>query len=125
MIFCDKTNWTSQRFWATYLRSPEIVWGKTIQKLIRIVLVLPANTADAERSFNIMNHIKYDRRARLTSKNLDNLMRLRINGPKELDRFASAKYAQAWVKAGHLRTDDPSQLNPASRQFSLAKLPKK
>ena len=56
-----------------------------------------------------MNYIKYDRRARLTSENLDHLLRLRLNGPKESDRFASAKYARAWIKEGHLRTDDPSQ----------------
>ena len=114
--FCDRINWTPERFWATYLRSHEIHWGKTIQKLIRIVLVLPANSADAERSFSIMNHIKYDRRARLKSENLDHLLRIRINGPKELDRFASAKYARAWVNAGHLRTDDPSQIRKRKRE---------
>ena len=78
-------------------------------RLVRIVLVLPASSAVAERSFSIMNHLKYDRRASLTSVNLDHLLRLRINGPKELDRFASAKYARAWVEAGHLRTDDRSR----------------
>ena len=69
--------------------------------------MLPANSADAERSFSIMNHIKYDRRSRITSENLDNWMRIRINGPKEIDRFPSANYAKLWIKAGHLCTDDP------------------
>ena len=77
-----------------------MVWGKTILRLIEIILVLPANSADAERSFSIMNHIKYDRRSSITSENLDNLMRIRIN--KLL-----TNYAKLWIKAGHLCTDDP------------------
>ena len=92
-----------------YLKKTYLNWGSTIQRLVRIVLVLPANSADVERSFSIMNHIKYDRRASLTSKNLDHIMRLRINGPKSLDRFPSAKYARAWVAAKHMRTDDYGQ----------------
>ena len=55
-----------------------------------------------------MNHIKYDRRASPISEPLDDLMWLRINGPKQLDRFASAKYARAWVKRKHMRTDYPT-----------------
>jgi hypothetical protein len=54
-----------------------------------------------------MNHIKYDRRSSITSENLDNLMRIKINGLKEIDRFPSTNYAKLWIKAGHLRTDDP------------------
>ena len=75
--------------------------------MIKIVLVLPASSADAERSFSIMNHIKHKRRAKLNTKNLENLMRLRLNGPRELDRFLPAKYARAWLAEGHMRTDDP------------------
>jgi hypothetical protein len=107
--FCNRVTWTPEKFWSFYLRSGNIDWQPTIKRLIQIVLVLPANSADAERSFSIMNHIKYDRRARLSSLNLDHLMRIRINGPRALDRFASGRYARAWVKAGHLRTDDPMQ----------------
>ena len=55
-----------------------------------------------------MNHIKYDRRSSLNSESLDHLIRCRINGPKQLDRFPSAKYARAWVKRKHMLTDDPN-----------------
>lgn len=107
--YCTTLQYKAERFWPYYLKKTSLDWGRTIQRLIRIVLVLPANSADAERSFSIMNHIKYDRRSRLTSENLDHLMRLRINGPSQLDRFPSAKYARAWTKLGHMRTDDPNQ----------------
>jgi hypothetical protein len=107
--YCDKLKNKPESFWPFYLKRTHLYWGEAIKRLIRIVLVLPASSADAERSFSIMNHIKYDRRASMTSKTLDNLMRLRINGPKQLDRLASAKYARAWVQAGHMRTDDPNQ----------------
>ena len=76
--------------------------------MIRIILVLPVRRAGAERSSSIVNQIKYDRRASLTYETLDYLMRLAINGPKQLDRFASAKCARAWVKRTHMRTDDPN-----------------
>ena len=96
-------------------KKTNLKWGSTITRLIRIVLVLPASSADAERNFSIMNHVKYDRRASLTSENLDNIMRLRINGPKKLDRLPSAKYARTWVAKKHLRTDDPT--NQRKRKF--------
>lgn len=107
--YCTSLQKSPESFWPSYLRKTNLNWGTTIKLIVRTVLVLPANSADAERSFSIMNHIKYDRRASLNSETLDYLMRLRINGPKQLDRFASAKYAKAWVNQGHLRTDDPSQ----------------
>lgn len=106
--YCDRLSKKPENFWPYYLRKTNLNWGTTIVRLIRIVLVLPASSADAERSFSIMNHIKYDRRASLTSENLDHLMRCKINGPKQLDRFPSAKYARAWVKRKHMLTDDPT-----------------
>ena len=114
--FCDKLQKTAESFWPAYLKRTDLNWGISIARLIRTILVLPASSADAERSFSIMNHIKYDRRASLTSINLDHLMRLRINGPNKLDRFASAKYARAWVKAGHWRTDDSSRGQKRKRE---------
>ena len=97
-----------ETFWPYFLTRKDIVWGETIKRLIRIVLVLPTNSADAERSFSVMNHIKNDRRSRLSTQVLDHLMRLRINGPKSLHRFPATKYAQAWLKNGHMRTDSKS-----------------
>ena len=35
-------------------------------------------------------------------------MRIKINGPDELDYFASAKYAKKWIDGGNLATDSRS-----------------
>ena len=94
-------------------------WKSNIKFLIRTVLVLPANSADAERSFSIMNHIKNERRSKITSDNLDSILRLRINGPKQLDRFPSAKYARAWLKKGHMRTDDSARQTKRTAEVAL------
>ena len=88
--YCGKLKQNPEHFWPKYLNKKHLNWGKTILRLIQIILVLPANSPDAERSFSIMNHIKYDRRSRITSENWDNWMRIRINRPKDIDRFQSA-----------------------------------
>ena len=41
-------------------------------------------------------------------------MRLRINGPKDLNKFPAEKYAKEWVH-GHQRTDDPLQVGGTKR----------
>lgn len=69
-----------------------------------------SQSAEAERGFSIMNHIKYDRRSRLTGGNLENLLRIRINGPDDLDSFSAIKYAKRWVSEKHYRTDDPNRV---------------
>lgn len=53
-----------------------------------------------------MNHIRSSRRASLEPSTIDALMRIRINGPDEMEQFKAYKYAKAWIK-NHLRTDDP------------------
>ena len=84
--YCGELKQNPEHFWPKYLNKKRLNWGKNILRLIQIILVLPANGADAERSLSIMNHIKYGRRSRITSKNLNNWMRIRINGPKEIDK---------------------------------------
>lgn len=41
-----------------------------------------------------------------TPKNLDAAMRIKINGPDELDYFSAARYAKSWIDDGHLSTDN-------------------
>ena len=67
-------------------------------------------SADAERGFSIMNHVRTSRRSRLTPHHLDDIMRIRINGPKNIKQFPASHYANLWIKAGHLRTDDKAQI---------------
>jgi len=121
-----------ERFWSFYLKA-RIPWGSTI-RLIHIVMVLPSSSADAERSFSVLNQIRYivltlqynlgivfsfhmyvnffrsSRRTSLTSQHLDDFLRIRLNGPKVLSQFSASRYSKIWLQKGHLRTDNPTQI---------------
>ena len=76
-------------------------------KLLSISLI---GSADAERGFSIMNHIRTSRRSRLSVSHLNcTLIRLQINEKKALRHFPAIKYARALVEANHCRSDDPDQ----------------
>ena len=80
-------------------------WESEIKKLITIVLILPVGTADVERSFSVLNHFNSTRRSRLTPKHVQDITRIRVNGPP-IYEFDPTKYALHWINTGHLRTDD-------------------
>lgn len=94
-------------FWATLMSWKEIIWGRYIEKLIKIVLVLPISSAEAERGFSVLNHVRNDRK-KLLGSNLEDILRIKLNGPTDLNKFGAAKYAKKWINEGHMRTDDPS-----------------
>lgn len=95
-------------FWSYFLNENGIDWTPRTQKLIRIILVLPIGSAEAERGFSVMNHIKNKRRSRLTSAHLQDAMRIRLNGVNELEKFPATRYAEEFLKNDkHIRTDDP------------------
>ena len=95
-------------FWSFYMNK-NIGWGEDILKLLQIVLVLPSNSADAERSFSILNYVRYDRRTKLTPKHTEDLVRIRFNGPGEIEQFPADKYARLWKKKNHFLTDEKKQ----------------
>lgn len=100
----DKTS--AMAFWAQALKWDQISWGLNIKRLLQIVLSIPISSAEAERGFSTLKYIRDTHRARLTPKNLDAMMRIKINGPDELHHFAAAKYAKSWINSGHYATDD-------------------
>ena len=51
-------------------------------KLLKIILVLSAGTASAERSFSCMKQIKTRLRNRLNDANLAHIMRIAVEGPE-------------------------------------------
>ena len=77
-------------FWSYYLNHDDIKCGELVVSLLHHVLALPVGSADAERGFSIMKHAKYDRRSRLTPKHLEDILRLRINGPS-LEKFDATR----------------------------------
>lgn len=106
--FRDK-NTETFAFWSIFLNKQGIAWTEKTKKMIQTILVIPIGSADAERGFSIMNHIKYDRRSRLSGKHLEDIMRIRINGNDDIEKFPAMKYARQWIKENHMRTDDPRQ----------------
>ena len=97
-------------FWQAILNEQRdilIPWERLskIRKLIRIVTVLPIGSAEAERGFSIMNHVRTKRRSKLLGSTIENIMRIRMNGP-ELDKFDAYPYVKRWVKEQHILSDD-------------------
>ena len=89
-------------------RSDKLIpWGRLskIRKLIQIVTVLPIGSAEAERGFSIMNHIRTKRRSKLLGTTIESMMRIRMNGP-EIETFNTLPYVMRWVNRNHILTDD-------------------
>lgn len=78
-------------------------------------MILPIESADAERGFSIMNSIKSERSSKLTATHLEDRMRIRINTNDDISKFSASKYAQQWLRENHLRTDDEKQLRKKSK----------
>ena len=56
-----------------------------------------------------MNYLRNPRRSSLSSENLEDLMRIRINGPKQVSKFRANEYARHFIdEENHLRADDPT-----------------
>jgi hypothetical protein len=119
-IFCTVNRQVNKsfEFWSLLLKSAEIVWTERTKKVIHTVLVIPVGSAEAERGFSIMNHVRGDgRRARLGPELLNEVVSIRINGAKEVNKFAAPQYARLWVKDNHMRTDNPVQQRTAKEKL--------
>ena len=68
--------------------------------------LISVGSSDAERSFSFLTLLH---RYRHNFKNdaIDALIRVRMNGPKQIERFRAMDYAMYWVNTeGRLRVDD-------------------
>ena len=65
-------------------------------------------STDVERSFSILNYIRYNRCHKLDSETLNQLMFIRKNGLKDLTKFNDIPYAVYWyeIKGQTLVDDD-------------------
>lgn len=78
-------------FRSEYLSKTDVSWTEETRNMIKAILVLPVGSVDAERGFSVMNNIKTSRRQLLTNERLEDLMRIRLNGPYEIEKFGAAK----------------------------------
>ena len=72
--------------------------------LANIALIMPYQTADCERGFSAQNHIKSAKRGRIQSKQLNALMRIKIEGGN-LQDFNYAKATKVWKDMKRRRID--------------------
>jgi hypothetical protein len=105
-----KQNSDATTFWAHYLQSSFIKWEPEIKKLISISLTIPASTAELERSFSIFSHVMNKRRKSLLDTHIEDIMRLRTNGPS-IDNFDPTSYVIYWLNSGHRFTDSHESQN--------------
>lgn len=113
--YCRLRNGNAVEFWSKFLHpnTTNVEWTEKTKRIIQTILVIPVGSAEAERGFSIMNYIKTSRRSSLTPERLDELMRIRINGPNKIEEFSSMKYAEEWVK-NHIRTDSTDNIRTKS-----------
>lgn len=97
-------------FWSQILKWSDIEWHDDVKRLLFCVLSLPISSAEAERGFSTLKYIRDTHRNRLTPESLDATLRIKLNGPDELEYFAAAKYALKWIKTGHFATDSRVQV---------------
>lgn len=102
--------------WSKLLRDKDIRMGSGIRKLIRTILVIPASSAAAERSFSYMNIVKNSKRGNLKEQTLDDLLRITINGAP-LSDFQASPLARKWKG---LHTNEPTRGGgrPSKRPFA-------
>ncbi len=104
----------STTFWPHYLMKEDVPWGQNIKKIVQRALLMPASSAQAERGFSVLKHIKYDRRSQLSLASMNAFMRIQVNGPPPQE-FAAYRYAKLWFSEGHILSDSTREFaNPKS-----------
>lgn len=79
--YCSMKEGHIIEFWTHFLNHKQLQWEPELKKLLHIVLIIPVGTADVERGFSILNEFLTKRRNRLTNKHVEDITRIRINGP--------------------------------------------
>lgn len=87
---------TSSDFWSYFLYDKNFNWDVDIQKLIEYVLASPVSSADAERAFSVMKHIKGNRRSSMGKDLLEAHVRIRVNGPLP-ELYQPYNHVRQWV----------------------------
>ena len=93
--WCNYNNKETHVFWSNFLKISNI-WTDDVKLLINTVLAIPFSSSDAERSFSFMNLFEKTRH-NLQIESLDSLIRISMNGPIEISRFAAYDYAYNWI----------------------------
>ena len=79
-----------------YKEHPALV---NILGLLRIVLIIPVQTATLERNFSLMKRAKTDWRNQLSPQTLTQLMMIKLDGP-EMEKFNPEPAIKRWWREG-------------------------
>ena len=67
-------------FLGTLLRHKS--YPQKMKDLIQNILAIPVGSADVERAFSILTHIRDSRRSQLTAEHIEDALRIRMNFPE-------------------------------------------
>ena len=101
--FCDFKRSKPLDFYSHFFKTYNK--DNAFSRLLQKILITSVSSADVERSFSILHHSKSKRRSSLSGSTLDAIMRLRINGPKNIFEFPALALAKKWAKKGNLLSD--------------------
>jgi hypothetical protein len=105
-IYCSaKADGNALTFWTYFLDSILIAWGENFKRLLHIVLSLPFGSADVERGFSVLHNFMIKSRSRLTPKHMEDIARIKINGPSITD-FDASLYTLHWLSSNHIDADN-------------------
>ena len=91
---------------------------RNIVLVLIIVLLIPFHTSEVERGFSLMNRVKQDWRARLTTTSLNELMRISLLGPS-CNEFEPMGAIRLWWQSGRRpRRPQIQPYGPRARQAS-------
>ena len=100
-------NLDAAEYWPKQLKRTDLQLSLDFRKLVQRILLTSFTSADAERAFSMVYKIKTPDRINLTPKSLENLVRVKYNGPSELSDESLYTYTKDFVKKTS-RVDDNS-----------------
>ena len=105
-------------FWYHYMKNEKV--PTNVKDMVHRVLSIPIGSSDCERAFSILFHIRSKRRNKLGEDTLENMLRIRLNGPKTINQFASLEYAKAWALSNNMLTDYPGEDEEEKKPYWMA-----
>lgn len=116
-------------FWPMVLknRDGKLSITQRVIDFVEMILVIPFGTAVCERGFSYLTRVQDSGRTGTKPETLDNILRIIINGSKEINEFNALSIAKLYIKT-FARVDDPTAMggkahsksfkyNPRSRLF--------
>lgn len=89
--FLNNHKTETHAFWSHFLNEEGILCGNTIEKD-------DVASAESERGFSVINHIKNKPRTKLTLARMQDIMRIRLNHVDKLEKCLAIRYTNEFLK---------------------------